>query len=278
MDLADFLLSADYSPLGVKNHNSALQEWFHYGCIYVNGVRRRESVPLNSEDVIRVHTRRKHFLTGVCLRERIVEETEDFLVLDKPGGLPTHPTLDNFIDNAKVGLEHELKIPIYTTHRLDVPTEGLLLFAKNAQAQKSLNREFSLGRVEKIYRSLNKNSVALGKHLHYMDPESRVPKKMDVNENPSWWRCELEVLKRGRMNDHYWHEIRLLTGKTHQIRAQFSLLGAPVIGDWAYSGGTRNPAAVERIALECLRLAFAFRSRTFAISRPQSIVAPQFHS
>lgn len=273
--LDEFLLHhADFSPLDVRLDENTLKEWLHYGSIYVNGVRHREPLLLKSEDVIRVHTRRKSYLTGVKFRERIVEENDDFLVLDKPGGLPTHPTLDNFIDNAKVGLEQELGIPILTTHRLDVPTEGLLIFAKNLKAQQILNREFSLGRVEKIYRSHNPRAVTLGTHVHYMDPESRVPKIVSHDEHPNWWRLELEVLKVGEVENHHWHEIKLLTGKTHQIRAQFAYLGSPVLGDWAYAGGSRNPATAERIALECFRLAFAFRSRTFAIHRPQSIVTP----
>jgi len=271
--LSEFLGSADYSPLTVNT--AKISEWLEYGCIYVNGLRQRQDVEVRPGEVLRVHTRRKSFTGHDNLRARIVCEEPEFLVLDKPSGLPTHPTLDNFLENAKVQLEVELGIPIYTTHRLDVPTQGLLLFAKTPAAQKSLNRAFSLRRVEKIYRSINPRSVPLGRHVHYMDPLGRVPRHVQSEENPNWWRCELEVLHSEQLADDYWHEIKLLTGKTHQIRAQMAHLGAPISGDHTYSGsGAEKTAAAERIALECFRLSFAFRSRPFTISRPQSIVSP----
>lgn len=271
MRLSELLLEADYSPL---TPDVNLAEWLDYGCIYVNGLRRREDVAVTAGEIIRVHTRRKKFLSDVRLRDLIVEETPDFLVLDKPAGLPTHPTLDNYLENAKSGLERELEIPIYTTHRLDIPTQGLLIFAKTPDAQRSFNRQFALGRVEKIYRALNPREVPLGLHTHYMDPNSRVPKVLVASETAGWWKCQLEVLKLGTCPSGHWHEIKLLTGKTHQIRAQMAFLGAPILGDNVYAG---ESATVERIALECFRLSFAFRSRTFAISRPLSLVAPHLY-
>jgi 23S rRNA pseudouridine1911/1915/1917 synthase len=201
-----------------------------------------------------------------------VENNDDFLVLDKPAGLPTHPTLDNYRENAKVILETELAIPLYTTHRLDVPTQGLLIIAKSPEAQRQFNRSFSLARVEKIYRSLNEGRVANGVHTHFMNPESRVPKIIQAEENTEWWRCQLEVLRSAECEEGFAHEVKLMTGKTHQIRAQMSFLGAPIVGDGVY--GAEKKTASERIALECFRLSFTFRSRTFAISRPKSLVAP----
>lgn len=277
MDLSDFLKQADYSPLSVDPQASVIDEWLDYGCVYIDGRRQRQNVPLLSEQVIRLHTRRKRYWQAKTpLADFIVENNEEFLVLDKPAGLPTHPTLDNFRDNAKVLLEKELQIPLYTTHRLDIPTEGLLIIAKTPGAQRVLNRGFSLGRVEKTYRSINEAEAPLGLHTHYMDPEGRAPRVVQREENTAWWRCQLEILRSGKCTDGNWHEIRLLTGKTHQIRAQMSLMGAPVLGDTMYGGEKKT--FHERIALECYKLSFTFRSGTFAISRPKSIVAPHFYS
>src|SRR6185312_13271800 len=96
------------------------------------------------------------------------------------------------------------------------------------------NKSFSLGRVEKIYRSINEGQVAPGVHTHFMDPQSRVPKVIQVEENSAWWRCQLEVLRSLKCAEGYAHEIKLMTGKTHQIRAQMSFLGAPIVGDGVY--------------------------------------------
>jgi 23S rRNA pseudouridine1911/1915/1917 synthase len=269
--LADFLMRADYAPLAVPN-DDIVRDWLDYGCVYLNGQRLRHDVELAQDQVLRVHTRRKsYWQERQSLKPLIVEETDDFLVLNKPGGLPTHPTLDNFRDNAKFLLEQELGRPVYITHRLDIPTQGLLLIAKTPEAQRQLNREFSKGRVEKIYRSLNENLVAPGLLTHAMDPESRVPKVVVRGEFAGWWTLKTEVLRAGAHGKNFWHEMRLLTGKTHQIRAQMADCKAPILGDFTY-GAEKDTTSLERIALECFRLAFTLRSRTFAISRPQSII------
>jgi 23S rRNA pseudouridine1911/1915/1917 synthase len=178
--------------------------------------------------------------------------------------------LDNFRENAKVLLEEELRMPLYITHRLDIPTEGLLIIAKTPDAQKQLNRAFSLGRVEKIYRSINSLQVESGTYTHFMNPESRVPRVVQTDEVPGWWRCQMDLLRSAPWRDGFWHEIQLQTGKTHQIRAQMSFLGSPVCGDKTY--GAAGEALSEGIALECYRLSFQYREKTFTLTRPRSIV------
>ena len=246
------------------------------GSIYLDGKRLRENIQLKPEQVLRVHTRRKRYWHEAELKNRIVEDHDEFLVLDKPGGLPTHPTLDNFRENAKVMLEEELKIPLFTTHRLDVPTQGLLIIAKSADAQRLLNKNFSLGRVEKWYRSINEGQVPLGLYTHFINPETRVPRTIQNEEVQSWWRVQLEVERHGKSPEGFWHEMKLLTGKTHQIRAQMSFMGAPILGDTVY-GARETPTSLERIALECFKLSFRFRSSLITVSRPQSIVAPELY-
>src|SRR5665213_694201 len=214
--LIEFLLCAEFSPLPVASSQPLIEEWLDYGCVYVNGKRQRQDLMLEPDQIIRLHTRRKRYWQSQgTLKEHIVEDNEEFLVLDKPGGLPTHPTLDNFRDNAKVLLEEELKTTLYTTHRLDIPTQGLLIIAKTPDAQRLLNKMFSLSRVNKIYRSINQAPVRLGLHTHFMNPESRVPKQVQLDEVPDWYRCQMEVLRAGKATDGYWHEMKLLTGKTH---------------------------------------------------------------
>ncbi len=272
-DLKGFLLGADFAPLTPDLSQDLIQEWLEFGCIYVDGRRQRENIDLLPNQLIRLHTRHKRYLNpGPALTQAIVLDDPEFVVLDKPAGLPTHPTLDNFIENAKVLLERQLGIPLYTTHRLDIPTQGLLIMAKTPDAQRIINRAFSRGRVTKIYRSLNESLVSPGLYTHYIDPETRVPRMISLDEHADWWKVQLRVERSGSSPDGYWHEMTLLTGKTHQIRAQMAALGAPVIGDVTY--GAERKFAHERIALECFQLSFTHRSRTVAITRPESIVVP----
>jgi 23S rRNA pseudouridine1911/1915/1917 synthase len=266
--LRSFLAGADFSPLEA---GPAVDHWLEFGCVYVDGRRRREDIDLHAGQVLRVHTRPKRFMAHPeSLLPRLVENNRDFLVLDKPAGLPTHPTLDNFVENAKTRLERELGVPLFTTHRLDIPTQGLLLFAKSPDAQRRINRLFSLGKVQKTYRSLNIRPVEPGEYTHHMNPDSRVPKQVSTAKQDGWWECRLRIDMCRPVDGAFAHEITLLTGRTHQIRAQMAALGAPVIGDAAYGAPAEQPAR-ERIALECFKLSFALRSQAFPISRPQSI-------
>lgn len=269
--LLEFLLSADLTPLAIRPTRDWVDECLHYGCVYVDGLRRRENFELREGQVLRLHTRRKNYATDVAeLSSRVVLDEDEFLVLDKPAGLPTHPTLDNYVDNAQFRLSEERGAPVLVTHRLDIATQGLLILAKNKGAQAALNKAFAKGRVEKIYRALTATGVAPGAHAHFMDPQSRVPRRVSESEEPGWWPCRLEVLESlphamGRLS-----EIRLLTGKTHQIRAQFAALGAPILGDATYGSADayRTPHG---IALECYRMRFPFRSREFEVRRPRSL-------
>lgn len=270
--LHDLLLQADYEPLQIPISSQLIHEWLERGCVYLEGRRQREDLILKAGHVVRLHTRPKSYRRPERLRDAIVLDEEEFLVVDKPSGLPTHPTLDNFHDNAKVMLEAELGRTLYTTHRLDVPTEGLLIVAKTADAQRLFNKMFSKSRVGKVYRSRNQAQVPLGLHTHYMDPESRVPKVVSAQENEAWWKCQLNVDSSIAAGPEFVHQITLLTGKTHQIRAQMSALGAPIVGDITY--GAKHALGFDRIILECYRLTFTFRSRTFTVTRPQSIAIP----
>lgn len=56
---------------------------------------------------------------------------DDFVVVNKPPGVPTHETLDNLQHNARAALSAHLRTTLLVTHRLDTPTGGLLVFARN---------------------------------------------------------------------------------------------------------------------------------------------------
>jgi 23S rRNA pseudouridine1911/1915/1917 synthase len=270
--LTDFLSNSDLSPLPILPERKLIEEWLHYGCVYVDGLRTRQDVELSEGQILRLHTRRKNYVSGrLNLKSRIVLEEEEFLVIDKPAGVPTHATLDNYIENAQFQLSEELGRPILVTHRLDIATQGLLIFAKNAGAQAALNKAFAKGRVEKIYYALTKTPVNEGLHTHYMDPESRVPKRVSAEEIPGGWLCQLIVQETFAHAMGFSSKIRLLTGKTHQIRAQFAALGAPVIGDAAY-GSKHGYSTPLGIALECNSLKFPFRSREYSVERRHSLL------
>lgn len=248
------------------------------GCIYVDGVRTRLEAELRAGQVVRLHKNPKQYTWDrkIPLKERIVFEHDEFLVLDKPGGLPVHATLDNFVDNAKYVLEAELGRELYSTHRLDIPTEGLLILAKNKDAQALINKIFAKRRVEKIYHALTAVRPPMGEHTLYLNPESRVPRETSISAQPGWWECRLVIEDVIEHPFGYSSRVRLETGKTHQIRAQLASLNCPILGDDLY--GSSKKYVHERLALECFSLSFTYRSRTVTVRRPNSISLTIPHS
>jgi 23S rRNA pseudouridine1911/1915/1917 synthase len=246
--------------------------WFEFGCIYVDGVRTREDIELKPDQIVRLHTRGKRFRVPERLRDSLILNDDDFAAIDKPAGLPVHPTVDNFVENAKFQLEKELDRKLYTTHRLDIPTRGVLVFAKSPDAQRLFNKILAKRQIEKIYEATAERPLTLGLKTHYIDPDTRVPRTIESAPREGWWKCDLEILSVEDSNGYFKHRIRLLTGKTHQIRAQFAALGAPLLGDRLYGSTApfplKNPQP-ESIALACEELKFRFRTRSIDLRRPQ---------
>jgi 23S rRNA pseudouridine1911/1915/1917 synthase len=222
-----------------------------------------------SGSYLRVHREPKRFpLSLEQLRTGKIDEDENLLVVDKPAGLPVHPTLDNQQENLLRGWEAILQRPLFITHRLDVGTSGLLLLAKNPREQSRLNRIFQEGQVKKIYQatvhcsacSSGQQELPLGEIRHWMKPGVRAPRKVlpfEVTSKPDEGLiCRMRILRWSRpAADQATATIELLTGRTHQIRAQLSQLGFPIWGDRLY-GSSVNTGAIEQWSLRCVSLSF----------------------
>lgn len=243
-----------------------IDRWVHMGCVYVNGVRVREDAALIPGQIVRLHTRPKSYVANIPnLRARVCFENEELLVVDKPAGLPTHPTLDNYLENAKQILEQQLQRKIYVTHRLDVGTRGLLLLAKNPKAQVRLNKLFARGAVGKTYLALVERAVPTGTHILFINPEGRVPRATSTEPREGWWECRLIVESCEPLASNFRLRLALLTGRTHQIRAQLAFLGSPILGDALYGSAVSWPEP--GFALECHELRFRDLNHDFSVAR-----------
>ncbi len=188
-------------------------------------------------------------------RERVVFHGDDFLCLDKPFGVPMHATIDNARENVLVALGEALGQRVYLTHRLDVGTEGLVLLATTPRGQSMVNGWLSRRLVTKRYEALTSAPVPLGPQVHWMLPGDRAPRIVVTEEREDADRCELivdgcEACGRGL----YRLRVSLLTGRTHQIRAQLAAVGAPIVGDALYGHERALGAAAPRHALACVEL------------------------
>lgn len=249
------------------------------GCVYLNhkriAPRKAHEVQLNAQDIIRIHPKpRRYSKNFENFQDLIVHETSDYLVIDKPFGVPVHPTLDNLHENLLSWGAQDLGYLIYITHRLDVGTEGLMVYAKTPTAQARFNRYLKENQVQKIYQAIGKrksqDTALLSKSpwIHWMKPSYKAPKEVLDQEFPEGLRCESRPRKIEYQDDTVKVELELVTGRTHQIRAQMSALGWPIVGDKMY-GSSEHFEFQDRWELRCIELRFPEISST--IIRPERI-------
>jgi 23S rRNA-/tRNA-specific pseudouridylate synthase len=156
---------------------------------------------------------------------RVVEElpavpllrvTEDWLAVDKPAGMPTQPPRDR----SAMSLEEMLRVEyreIYLVHRLDTPTSGVVVFARNRAAAARLSELFASRAIRKTYLAVVAGTIAEETHI-----DSAIDGK--------------EALTIVRPREGGLVEAEILTGRTHQIRIHLASIGHPVAGDRRYGG------------------------------------------
>lgn len=242
-------------------------EIFTLGSIYVNGQRLTDfSLVIKEGSLIRVHTKPRRYFCDYDWSKFIIHENSDFLILNKPAGVPSHPSVDNIIENSLTQTEQAVDHKLFISHRLDTTTEGLIVYGKTKEFVKSFNQQIQNKTIEKNYVALCESDQQFQPHLiHYMEPSPRAPKKVSANFVENWDFCELKILAYQKMDtDLSWVKIDLLTGRTHQIRAQMSDIGAPLCGDILYGAKTewtKNKNATGQVALRSQMIDFFWNNQ-----------------
>jgi 23S rRNA pseudouridine1911/1915/1917 synthase len=216
------------------------------GAVYQDRQRAKSDQALLPGQYVRVHLQPKRFpVERIDWRKTAVHHDEDFLVVNKPAGIPVHATLDNQVENVLHQLHVAFGDSLYVTQRLDTEVSGLIVFAKTKEFQRQFNRLLAERKVTKRYRALVTSAPELRRHIHFMEPSARGPKKVSAETRLNWLECSLRVVNVRPSGCPIPApcavdvEIDLETGRTHQIRAQLSAMGCPVVGDSLYGSRTR---------------------------------------
>lgn len=218
---------------------------------------------------------------------QVVYEDADMLVLDKPAGLVVHPAAGHAsgtLVNALLahvkdfgGVGGSLRPGI--VHRLDKDTSGLIVVAKHDAAQRALQAQFKLRKVEKQYVALvvgrpptpsGRVEAAIGR-----DPRHRQRMAVVTNSELRSRMAVSEYRTREALRGYTLVDVKPETGRTHQVRVHMAFLGCPLAGDLLYGvSGGRYKLARHFLHAAVLTLKLpSGKTRTFVAPLPAELEA-----
>ena len=201
---------------------------------------------------------------------RVIWEEHPCLVVNKPAGILTQspPGIDSLDKRVLAFLKarenHPGKPYVGVPHRLDRPTSGAIVFARHVRATRRLSDQFAGRLVDKVYWALVEGEVTpdTGRWVDTMRKIPNQPQAEIVDrKHPDGRMAVLEYRVLGRGDFGTWLEVRLETGRMHQIRLQCGSRGHPVLGDKDYGSTVHFGPEVEHwrsrwIALHARSIAF----------------------
>ena len=245
---------------------SMIQKMLEDGNILVNGKQEKASYKTKLNDKIEVEevVAKEIELKAQDIPVDVIYEDTDIIVVNKPKGMVVHPangnpdgTLVNAIMNickdSLSGIGGEIRPGI--VHRIDKDTSGLLIIAKNDKAHINLSEQIKNREITKKYVALvrgviKENNATIDMPIGRSDKDR---KKMAVRKDGKNAVTHFEVIK--RYSGYTYLDIKIDTGRTHQIRVHLAEIGYPIVGDTVYSNG-KNPFGVEGQMLHAKSLEF----------------------
>lgn len=190
----------------------------------------------------------------------ILYESRWVIAIQKPAGLLVersehYPSVEAWVEQYLGSQTPQPFVGII--HRLDRPVSGLVLLAKKKAALKDLNEQFAKRQITKQYLAVveNRPPASTENLIHWLRKDLKEKKAFVFNKpTKDAVLCEMKYHFHSETELGYLLEIDLLTGKFHQIRAQFAAIGCPIVGDTKY-GATRVYQS-DSIALHAWKLRF----------------------
>ena len=234
--------------------------------ITVNGKNIKASYKVQLDDAIEIEEveAKEISLKAQDIPVDVLYEDNDIIVINKPKGMVVHPangnpdgTLVNAVmaicKDSLSGIGGEIRPGI--VHRLDKDTSGVIIVAKNDKAHINLSEQIKNHEVEKTYIAIVRGNIPENEATINMPigRSTKDRKKMAVTKSGKNAVTHFKVLK--RHNNYTLVEVKIETGRTHQIRVHLAEIGFPIIGDTVYSNG-KNEWGVEGQCLHAKSIRF----------------------
>lgn len=237
---------------------SAIYKIIRKGDVKVNGKKVKEKYSLNLGDIVEVRDIKtdieKHndFKPIEGINElKVTYEDKNVLIVEKKPGMLVHsdkkdsePTLTDFVlsylyEKGDYVPEKEITFTPASCNRLDRNTSGIIIFGKNYESLKDLNKMIREREIDKYYQALICGKIKDGSYKAHIVKDEKSNKSYIYKEaKKDSKEIEMEVKTIQTCGTYSLIEIKLITGRSHQIRAHLSSLGNPIVGDKKY--GTKK--------------------------------------
>ncbi len=219
---------------------STIQKWIINNNVLIDGhpCSQKDKIRSSCNVSIKIQTETEIDLIPENIDIDIIDETDDYIVVNKSSGMVTHIAPGNYtgtLQNALYFKYPELSSVPRTgiIHRLDKDTSGILVISRNLAAHNNLNKQIQTNKFTKIYHALVTGSIQDSFNIE--KPIGRHPmnrKKMTVSDRGKHALSLIKPLNSFQRASHV--QVQIITGRTHQIRVHLSHVNNPVIGDKLY--------------------------------------------
>ena len=252
LDQALAELFADYS-------RSKLQSWVKAGRVQVNGLALKPKDKLEGGEEIVLDAEAEVVISSEAepIPLEIIFEDESLLIVNKPAGLVVHPAVGNWSGTLlNALLNHDSSLDTLPragiVHRIDKETSGLLMIAKTLQAHNNLTQQLQDRAINREYLAITRGRMTAGGTVD--EPIARHPtdrKRYAVRESGKDSVTHYRVER--RFTRHTFIQVKLETGRTHQIRVHMAHIRYPLVGDQVYGGRFHMPAGCSELLEKELR-------------------------
>ncbi|MBU5315790.1 RluA family pseudouridine synthase [Clostridium bornimense] len=229
--------------------------------ILVNGEVVKLSYILKAGDKIEINLKKEESqdIAAEKMDLDIIYEDNDIIIINKPPNLVVHPTKSHQSGTLANGVLYHFRENgdssiVRLVSRLDMNTSGLIIIAKNQFSHMALQREMTDGNVDKIYRAICHNTMNEKEgtiDLPIYASEESKPRRI-VDERGQRSITHFKVIE--ELKDATYIELKLETGRTHQIRVHLAYNGCPIFSDNLY--GKEEKEYIGRQSLHAYKLRF----------------------